>query len=108
MKADMNPAGQTYIQSTEDGYYLLVKAQPGAKKSEICDESDGMLRIRLSAPAVDNKANAALVEFVAEKLKVRKNKIVLVSGEKSRKKRLFIPSDTSPDLAALAPDPTKI
>lgn len=85
-----------FVVETESGWYILVKVQPGAKKSELCGISEDMLKIRLAAPAVDNKANQALVEFVAEKLQIRKNKISLTSGEKSRKKKLFISSQESP------------
>lgn len=45
---------------------------------------DGRLHIKLAAPAVDNKANAALVAFLARLLKVKKTQVLLVSGEKAR------------------------
>lgn len=90
-----------FIQHGEHGWYILVKVQPGAKKSELCGESDGLLRIRLNAPAVENKANIALLEFLAEMLGIRKNKLALASGEKSRIKRVLILPDANPNLTAL-------
>jgi uncharacterized protein (TIGR00251 family) len=90
-----------FIQKTEKGWYLLLKVQPGAKKNELCGESDSCLRLRLTAPAVDNKANAALINFLSECLKIKKNEVALVTGEKSRKKKLFISADASPFFANL-------
>jgi uncharacterized protein (TIGR00251 family) len=91
-----------FIQATAQGWHLLVKVQPGAKKTELAGQTEGMLRVRLAAPPVDNKANAALLEFMAAQIKVRKNKIRLAAGDKSRQKRLFIPSEAKPDFSALA------
>lgn len=91
-----------FIQETTQGWQLLVKVQPGAKKTELAGLSEGLLRVRLAAPAVDNKANAALLEFMADKLGIRKNKIRLAAGDKSRQKRLFVPSEAEPDFSILA------
>lgn len=49
---------------------------------------DGCLVIRLSAPAVDGKANAALVAYLSKLLRIKKTEVLLVSGEKSRTKLL--------------------
>lgn len=81
---------------------MLVKVQPGAKKTELAGLSEGLLRVRLAAPAVDNKANAALLEFMASQLGIRKNKISLAAGDKSRQKRLFVPREAGPDFSGLA------
>lgn len=82
-----------FIVTKEEGWYILLKVQPGAKKSELCGESDGMLKVRLAAPAVENKANEALLAFIASLLGLRKNKLTLASGEKSRIKKIFIAAD---------------
>ncbi|WP_461209990.1 DUF167 domain-containing protein [Desulfocurvus sp. DL9XJH121] len=77
-------------------WLLTVWVQPGARKSEVDGVHDGRLRIRLQAPAVENKANKALAAFVAELFKIRKNRVTLVQGEKSRAKTLRIESETTP------------
>jgi uncharacterized protein (TIGR00251 family) len=58
---------------------------------------DGRLRIRLAAPAVENKANKALVAFVAETLGLRTAKVTLASGETGRRKRLIVEAEKEPD-----------
>ena len=88
------------------GWQMLVRAQPGAKKSEFSGIMDGRLRVRLAAPAVENKANRALLAFVAKALGLKGSKVTLVSGETGREKRLHIAADVEPDWSRLSPFPT--
>ncbi len=74
---------------------LPVRVQPGAKADEIvgwvADARGGeVLKIRLRAPAVEGKANAALVEFLAKALGVRSRQITLERGDKSREKMVCV------------------
>jgi len=75
---------------------LFVFVQPGAKKDEVAGLRQDRIRIRLSAKAVDNKANKALVAFVAARLKVRRGQLSLESGQTSRQKTLLIETDREP------------
>lgn len=97
----MEASALPFVTQTDDGWYLNIRVQPGAKKSEICGVAESSLRVRLAAPAVENKANQALMEFMAKKLGLKKNKVSLASGEKSRQKRLFIAAESAPDWGAL-------
>jgi uncharacterized protein len=65
---------------------LTLHIQPGAKKTEIAGEHGDALKIRLAAPPVDGKANAALLEFIADRLRVTKGAVTLKSGQTSRRK----------------------
>ena len=86
----------------DPGQWLVqVRVQPGAKKTECAGLVEGRLKIRLAAPAVDNKANAALVAFVAKKLSLRPSRVELVSGATSRQKSLLVLHDTEPDWQGL-------
>ena len=69
---------------------LNVHVRPGASADRIDGLYGKALKIRLSAPALDGKANRALVKFLAELLGVKKSEVVLTKGEKSRAKRLLI------------------
>jgi uncharacterized protein YggU (UPF0235/DUF167 family) len=60
------------------------------------------LRVRLTAPAVDNKANEALVAFVAGRLGLRSSRVRLASGSAGRAKRLFLDVEEEPDWSLLA------
>ena len=81
----------------EGVWSVLVRVQPGAKKSEFAGVRDGRLCIRLAAPAVEKKANKALTVFMAEALGLRSAKVTLVSGETGRQKRLLISVEEEPD-----------
>jgi uncharacterized protein len=70
--------------------FLRVYIQPRASKNEIVGEFDDKLKIRLTAPAIEDKANKALIEFLAKKMKVTKSVIQIVSGEHSRVKLLRV------------------
>jgi uncharacterized protein (TIGR00251 family) len=69
---------------------IAVYVQPRASVTEVTGLHDGCIKIRLAAPPVDGAANAALVEFVAERLGIAKQRVRLVSGPGSRRKVLEI------------------
>ena len=66
-----------------------LKVVPGAKKNLLRDEAGG-IKVYLTAPPVDGKANEALVEFLAEHYGVRKSGIEIIKGLKSRNKVINI------------------
>jgi len=57
------------IQEREGAVSFLVRVQPRASKEEIAGEMGGALKVRLQAPALEDRANEALVEFLAQLLK---------------------------------------
>jgi uncharacterized protein len=69
---------------------FTVRAQPRASRDEIAGVIEGALKIRLCAPAVENRANEALVEFLAGILKTSRSAVRIRSGEQSRTKRVEI------------------
>jgi uncharacterized protein len=74
---------------------FTVRVQPGARANEIvawvADAHGGeMLKVRLRAAAVEGKANAALVDFLAESLGVRPRQISIARGSKSRQKLVAV------------------
>ena len=66
-----------------------LKVIPGARKN-LWKEEAGQIKIYLTAPAVDGKANAALIDFCAEHFHVRKSQIAIIKGLKSRNKTINI------------------
>ena len=91
-----------FVTKVGDGWWVLdVWVQPGAKKTEMAGCYQKCLKIRLQAPAVDNKANKALVDFVAKQVGLKKSQVELASGHGSRKKRLNVFSAEEPDWSRL-------
>ena len=68
------------------GVRINVYVQPRASKTEIAGMHGDALKIRLTAPPVDNAANAALVEFIAGKVGVPKGSVRVVAGATARRK----------------------
>ena len=75
---------------------LKLKIHPGAKRSKVNGYFGDALKIDLQAPPVDGKANAALLKFLAEILKLPKSAVELKSGDTSRDKVVRI-SGTTPE-----------
>lgn len=69
---------------------LEVHVQPGARRSEFAGQHGSRIKIRLAAPAIENRANEALVEFLAEHYRVPKRSVRIAAGLKSRDKRVVI------------------
>jgi uncharacterized protein (TIGR00251 family) len=66
-----------------------VKVIPNAKRNDVSMEGE-KLKIRVTAPAVDNKANKAVIEVLSEFFKMKKRDIKIISGEKNREKVIEI------------------
>jgi uncharacterized protein len=78
------------VREAADGVTLAVRAQPGAKKTAISgiygEGQEAQLKIAVHAPPVEGRANAALIEFLAETFGLPKRSVEIVSGELSRSK----------------------
>ena len=80
-----------WLREAADGSVVLtLHIQPGAKKTEFVGLHGEAMKIRLAAPPVDGKANAALCAFLADFCGVPKSAVMLLSGETSRAKRVRI------------------
>lgn len=96
-------SGKPYC-ATGDGIRLAVRLTPRGSRDAIDGVETGAdgrpaLHIRLTAPPVEGAANAALIDFLADALDLRKRDIVIRSGEKSRLKVVHVSGDPD-DLAA--------
>lgn len=77
---------------------LSCHLQPGARHDAIVGEHGGRLKIRLRAPPVDGKANAALVQFIADTFGVSRQQVTITAGASDRRKTLAIENpQTIPD-----------
>lgn len=69
---------------------LALRVMPNARVNRIEQADDGSLRVRLQAPAVEGKANQALIKYLAGQLDVPRNTIQLLSGEHNRAKVIAV------------------
>ena len=80
----------TYIRTSKNGFYLEVIVAPKASRNSILGEYKERIKIALTAPPLDGKANEALIEFLSKLLKTPKRDISITKGLTSKQKTLFI------------------
>lgn len=89
------------LQERDGQITFAVRVSPRASVDAIEGEYQGALKVRLTAPPVDDRANDALRRLLAERLKVFLSAVRIVAGEKSRTKRVSIAGVTRAQVAAL-------
>jgi uncharacterized protein (TIGR00251 family) len=83
---------------TGESALLSIRVQPRAKRDEVVGERGGAVVIRLAAPPVDGKANAALTAFIAKQAKLPRSHVEIVRGATSRDKLVRVNGITEHDL----------
>ncbi|AOU96826.1 hypothetical protein BI364_01330 [Acidihalobacter yilgarnensis] len=88
-----------------DDLRLAVRVQPRASRTRLGEHANGRLRVYLSAPPTDGRANTQLIELIAKAFGVAKSRVHLLRGAQSRNKDLLIESPGClPSLNIPAPD----
>jgi len=78
------------IESSTDGLLINVTVQPKASKNKVVGIFNGRVKIAITAPPVDGKANARVIAMLAKFFELPKSAICLKSGHRSRQKRLLL------------------
>jgi len=91
------------ITETSEGVTLRLHLQPRASKTEICGRQGDELKVRVTSPPVDDAANKLCIEFFAKMFKLPKSAVSIISGQKSRHKRLHISGATMKDACNILP-----
>lgn len=82
----------------DNGIILNIKAVPNSSVNEFCGLLEDSLKIKIKAPATENKANLELIKFISKSLKVPKSSVEVVSGNTSKIKNIFIAGLTIDEL----------
>jgi len=83
------------IKNSPDGVTFAVKVHPRAKKNAITGEVGDALKLSLTAPPADGKANEACIDFFAKLLKVPRSSVTIAAGQASRKKLIRVSDVTA-------------
>jgi len=78
------------FKENEEGVVISLFVQPNAPKSSIIGEYNQLLKIKIKSPPVEGKANDEIVRFFSEVFHIAKNKVEILSGDKSKQKRVLI------------------
>lgn len=89
MTGDDQPS---WLAASGTAWLLTLHVQPGAKVTAIQGRHGDALKVRLAAAPVDGKANAELLRFLADALRVPRSAVQLIAGQTSRQKRVRIDS----------------
>lgn len=89
------------IKDSKDGATFAIKVHPRAKKDAITGTVGDALKLSLTAPPVDGKANAAVIEFFAKLFAVPKSSVTIAAGENSRNKVVRVAGVTARQAEAL-------
>ncbi|MFO0797537.1 MAG: DUF167 domain-containing protein [Gemmataceae bacterium] len=80
---------------------MAVRAQPGARKNAVAGEHGGALKVAVTAPPEDGRANTAIVELLRDWLGLKRSEIELATGQTNRNKQVLIRGRSPEELAAL-------
>jgi hypothetical protein len=80
----------SWYQIAGDGVTIQIHAQPGARRTEVGGLYGDCLKVRLACPPVDGKANERLIEFLAERLGVKRGQVTITRRLSSRRKNVFV------------------
>ena len=86
------------MQQTPAGTTFAVKVHPRAKKNAITGEVGDALKLALTAPPVDGKANEACIDFFAKLLKVPRSSVTIAAGQTSRNKVIRVAGLSAEDV----------
>lgn len=100
----MNYDPPSFVRDVADGCTLSVRVRPGARKNDIAGLHAGAVKISIAAPAVDGRANEALIAFLAELLKLPQSRVSIVGGVSGQSKLIRITGKSAAEVqAALFP-----
>lgn len=79
-----------WLREVAGGVLIEIHLQPGARRTAVCGEHGGRLKIAVAAPPLEGRANDALIDWVAERLDLSRRQVSLVAGQRSRDKTLRV------------------
>ena len=89
-----------WIDVRPEGVVLALHVQPGARRTAVVGPHGERLKIAIASPPADGRANAALLEFLAERLALPRLAVTLLSGASSREKRVAVVTSLPPSSIA--------
>ena len=98
-----------HIRETDNGAILEIRVLPRSSRCEIAGVQNGALKIKITAPPVEGKANKECIRFISDLLKIKKSAVSIIAGEKSKNKTILIagmkPKDVEKAICKLTSGP---
>lgn len=80
----------SFFRIADDAFILSIKVQPNAREDAVLGVVDGLLRVRLKAPAIEGRANAASCRLLADRLGAPKSQVQVLKGTTGRLKQVRV------------------
>lgn len=80
---------ENVLKIVDDGIILRLRISPNASKNQFIF-ADDMIKLKITAQPIENKANKAVIEYLSKLFKVPKTKITILKGDTSKEKTLLI------------------
>lgn len=91
------------LRETREGVIFRLRVVPRASRREAAGVRDGALKLRITAPPVEGKANEECIRLLADILGVKKNQVTIIAGHTSRTKIVAVSGRTAGEIAARLP-----
>ena len=78
------------VKETKDGIVFNIRVVPRSSKSELAGIQEDALKVKITAPPVEGKANEECIKLIADKLGVRKSRVAIIAGHKSKRKIIAV------------------
>ena len=86
------------IRETKNGLSFDIHVNPHASRADIAGISEGMLKVKVTAPPVEGAANEACIALLSKKLGLRKSQMTISAGARGRKKTILVSEISKADL----------
>ena len=92
-----------WAKRTPDGWLLMIHVQPGARRSEVAGVYGEALKVRVAAPAAEDRANEELLRFLSAALSIPRRLLIVERGSRSRRKLVRVSAPAAGVEALLPP-----
>lgn len=90
------------IKETKNGVIFNIRVVPRSSRCELAGIQENALKLKITAPPVDGKANEECIKFLADKLGVRKSRVAIIAGYKSKRKTIAVSGLTGSEFRILS------
>lgn len=91
------------IKETKDGVVFKIRVLPRSSKCGLVGIQEDAIKIKITASPVEGKANEECVRFIADKLGVRRSRVAIIAGHKSKKKTIAVSGLKIKDIESIIP-----
>ncbi|HEU19491.1 MAG TPA: YggU family protein [Deltaproteobacteria bacterium] len=91
------------IKETTDGVVFNIRVLPRSSRCEIAGIQNDALKLKITAPPIEGQANEECIRFLSDALGVKRNRISIIAGRKSKNKSVAVTGLTTKDIESIIP-----